>query len=98
MKLTLTGLLNDIRCRGYIYHDTNTLTDLYKAQGYDVTNFEITKMLRELQFLNYITIADTNSGYRLVNPSVTISFVGCVWCGSTSYSNGICISCKFSED
>ena len=45
-------------------------------------------MFRNLERLSYVKKASkSDSGFRMVNATSSISFSGCVWCGATATPN-----------
>jgi hypothetical protein len=85
--ITLTQLLLDLRSRGYIHCSTETVASNFESRGYSVTTEDIKEMMSSLERLSYVKKAQTESGFRMVNPTQSISFTGCVWCGTTATPN-----------
>ena len=85
--ITLTQLLLDLRSRGYIHCSTETVASNFESRGYNVTTEDIKEMMSALERLCYVKKAQTEIGFRMVNPTQSISFTGCVWCGAVATPN-----------
>ena len=94
-KISLTTLLIDIRSRNLMTMAQSDITRNLNERGYCDSLDEVQEKLEALGRLYYITKDSSKSGYRLVNPTLTTSFTGCVWCGNLSVnSDKLCRSCE----
>ena len=94
-KISLTNLLIDIRSRNLVNMTHDDITHNLNERGYQDSVNDVVNKLETLGRLYYITKDTTKSGYRLVNPTLTTSFIGCVWCGNMPVnSDKLCKSCK----
>jgi len=96
-KISLTDFLTDLRARNYTICTQDEITDMLGERGFETSFFEVGYMLTKLERLSYVKkAAKSNSGYRMVNCTQSISFSGCVWCGSVATNiDRICKSCSF---
>ena len=76
-----------MRVRNYTIFTQEEITDKLGERGFEASRFEVKEMLSNLERLSYVKRALTNSGYRMVNATRSISFTGCVWCGSVATPN-----------
>ena len=80
-KISLTTLLIDIRSRNLMTMTQCDITRNLNERGYCDSLNEVQEKLEALG--------------RLVNPTLTTSFTGCVWCGNLSVnSDKLCRSCE----
>jgi hypothetical protein len=94
-KISLTTLLVEIRSRNLIHKTQQDITASLNDRGFSDSVCDVKKKLETLGRLYYITKDTTKSGYRLVNPTLTTSFTGCVWCGALPVnSDKLCKSCE----
>lgn len=95
-KISLTNFLTDLRVRNYTIYTQDEITDKLGERGIEASKYEIQEMLSNLERLSYVKkAAESNSGYRMVNCTQSISFTGCVWCGSVATNiDRICKSCS----
>jgi len=94
-KISLTTLLVDIRSRNLVHMTQDDITHSLNKRGYSDSVNGVEEKLAALGRLYYITKDTTKSGYRLVNPTLTTSFTGCVWCGNLPVnSDKLCKSCE----
>lgn len=96
-KITLTTLLIDIRSRNLVHMSQEDIKQSLNERGYNDTLCDLRVKMETLRRLYYITKDSTKSGYRLVNPTLTTSFAGCVWCGRTTFRNAVCRTCETSD-
>ena len=86
-SISLTNFLIDLRTHNYTIYSPAEITDKLQDRGFETSTLEIREMLRNLERLSYVKRAATNSGYRMVNATQSISFTGCVWCGAAATPN-----------
>ena len=93
-KISFTTLLVDIRSRNIIHKTQQDITASVNDRGFSDSVCDMEKLETLARW--YCSTKDTTkSGYRLVNPTLTTSFTGCVWCGALPVnSDKLCKSCE----
>ena len=87
-KISLTNFLTDLRVRNYTIFSQKEIVENLKERGVEASVVEVGEMFRNLERLSYVKKASkSSSGFRMVNPTHSISFTGCVWCGATATPN-----------
>jgi arginine repressor len=87
-KISLTNFLTDLRVRNYTIFSQEEIVENLNDRGFETSVVEVGEMFRNLERLSYVKKASkSDSGFRMVNATSSISFSGCVWCGATATPN-----------
>lgn len=95
--ISLTDFLIEIRSRNFVHMSREEIAQSLNKRGFSDSVYDVENKLGTLGRLYYITRDSTKSGYRLVNPTLTTSFNGCVWCGRATARNAVCKTCETSD-